>query len=279
VKVVEHLLELGFTGFRCDAAYQIPAESWRRLIRRIKGRSADVVFAAETLGCRPEQTLSTAAAGFDWIFNSSKWWDFESPWLQEQYELTRKVTPSIGFPESHDTERLFAETGASAAALKQRYVFTALFSAGVMIPIGFEYGFRKRLHVVDTSPADWEPPNVELADFIRSVNQLKRFTVFAEECDLEFAATDNPRVLVMHKRCARSGQEGLVLLNKDTDQAQQVRVDSFSRYLTRPRALRSVLPEGSLPPIAEPFEHTLGPGAAVVLVSDPMQELQPTECR
>ena len=32
VAVVEYLCKLGFRGFRCDAAYQLPNEVWRRLI-------------------------------------------------------------------------------------------------------------------------------------------------------------------------------------------------------------------------------------------------------
>jgi len=38
VRVVEHLLALGFDGFRCDAAYQIPQPVWQRLIREVKSR-------------------------------------------------------------------------------------------------------------------------------------------------------------------------------------------------------------------------------------------------
>ena len=39
-------------------------------------------------------------AGCDYLFNSLKWWDFESPWLLEQYEKFRHIAPSIAFPES-----------------------------------------------------------------------------------------------------------------------------------------------------------------------------------
>ncbi len=164
--IVEYLVELGFTGFRCDAAYQIPRDFWQRLIERIRQKHPQVVFTAETLGCSPQQTKETASAGFDYVFNSSKWWDFESPWLLEQYELTRQIAPSIGFPESHDTERLYSESGNNLDALKQRYLFAALFSAGVMMPIGYEYGFRNRLHVVETRPEHWEEPAVDLTEFI-----------------------------------------------------------------------------------------------------------------
>lgn len=272
VRVVEQLLELGFRGFRCDAAYQVPARIWQRLIRRIKGRSPRTVFVAETLGCSPQKTLATATAGFDWIFNSSKWWDFEAPWLLKQYELTRLVAPSIGFPESHDTERLFAETGGSEAAMKQRYLFTALFSSGVMLPVGFEFGFRKRLHVVDTRPTDWETPNLDLRGFIAATHQVKRTCpVFAEECRARRFGHENPRVLVLHKGVSKTGQQALLLLNRDIDRRQQVWFDSFSRFFSKPGTLRCVSPENPMTVVHQPFHYELRPGEAVVIVSDPAQ--------
>ena len=77
-------LDLGFDGFRCDAAYQIPSHFWHRLIHDIKNKYPDIVFTAETLGCTEEQSKQTAQAGFDYIFNSSKWWAFNSHWLLGQ---------------------------------------------------------------------------------------------------------------------------------------------------------------------------------------------------
>lgn len=71
--LVEHLLALGFEGFRCAAAYQVPQHLWRRLMREIKSRHPKVCFAAETLGCTADQTKKTARTGFDYVFNSSKW--------------------------------------------------------------------------------------------------------------------------------------------------------------------------------------------------------------
>src|ERR1035441_7282450 len=100
--------------------------------------------------------------GFDYILNSSKWWNFQSAWLLAQYQLTREVTSSISFPEDHDTDRLFQEMNGNIAGLKQRCLFASFFSSGSLIPIGFEFGFRKRLHVVQTRPEDWETTNVDL---------------------------------------------------------------------------------------------------------------------
>src|SRR5207248_8651461 len=108
-ELVRHYVGLGFGGFRCDAAYKVPSVVWRRLIHAAKSLDPGIVFCAENLGASEGEGLAVADAGFDYLFNSVKWWDFESPWLLEQYERYRQIAPSIGFPESHDTERLVTE--------------------------------------------------------------------------------------------------------------------------------------------------------------------------
>ncbi len=187
--VIKFLAGLGFKGFRCDAAYQIPGSLWERLIREAKKIYPDLMFFAETLGTTPDLTSKTASSGFDYIFNSSKWWDFESKWLMQQYNLTREVSPSISFPESHDTARLCEEVNGNIDGLKQKYLFSAFFSAGVMMPMGFEFGFRKRLHVVNTRPEDWEETGIDLTSFISAVNRIKSGNaIFQEDAPAEISA-------------------------------------------------------------------------------------------
>ncbi|WP_328703015.1 maltotransferase domain-containing protein [Arenibaculum pallidiluteum] len=175
---VWHHVGLGVKGFRCDAAYQIPAEVWRTLIDAARERDPEVRFFAETLGCTPEQVEALCDAGFDYLFNSAKWWDFRADWLLDQYERYRRIAPTIAFPESHDTERLAAELGSQdrrrlETHLKSRYLFSASFSTGVMMPVGYEYGFTRPLDVVRTRPEDWEEPKVDLTGFVAEVNAMK----------------------------------------------------------------------------------------------------------
>jgi starch synthase (maltosyl-transferring) len=266
--IVEHLIGIGFTGFRCDAAYQIPGHFWQRLIGRIRRDHPEVVFVAETLGCSPEQTRQTASAGFDAIFNSAKWWDFESPWLLEQYELTRQVAPSIAFPESHDTERLFAETGGNANAQKQRYLFAALFSAGVMMPIGYEYGFRNRLHVVHTRPEHWEEPALDLTDFITRVNRIKsEHPLFGEETLLQRLDSANPAVLFLWKAAIHGNSQALLVINKDPWNRQHFRCEDLYRCIQTANPLVDVSPEWPLDYIPTPFEFDLEPGMGRVMLT------------
>jgi starch synthase (maltosyl-transferring) len=268
LKVVEYLIALGFRGFRCDAAYQVPRSLWKRLIDEIRMNHGDVLFFAETLGCTPDLTRKTASAGFDYIFNSSKWWDYNSPWLMQQYALTRDIAPSISFPESHDTVRLCEELNGNINGLKQRYLFAALFSGGVMMPMGYEFGFCKRMHIVKTRPEDWEETGIDLTSFITKVNSTKASrSIFQEDGPVMLFHFDNPQVLFMWKASVGTNEEALIIINKDIDNYQHFYVENIGNYLQTGAAPVDISPEYQLDSIPSPYIYDLRPGQGIVLVT------------
>jgi starch synthase (maltosyl-transferring) len=219
--LVRHYLALGFDGFRCDAAYKIPAAVWRGLIAAGKAKAPAAVFLAENLGAPREAVLALAEAGFDYLFNSVKWWDFESPWLLEQYEAFRHIAPSIGFPESHDTPRLVGELLAAGfpeaeiePRYRQAYALAAAFSTGVMMPIGFEFGWSRRFDVVAAPPAEPEPGRFDLSPFIAEVNAMKAAVPALNEegPQRRLSAPDDPLV-VLARQAERGGEHAFILLN------------------------------------------------------------------
>jgi starch synthase (maltosyl-transferring) len=221
---------LGINGFRCDAAYKVPSEIWAGIISPLRSQRPGLIFAAETLGCRMEDIQALRAAGFDLLFNSAKWWDFRSPWLLEQYEAMRHVAPSIAFPESHDTARLFGDVpeGGDAAAYYRLWAsFAAFFSFGWMIPMGFEFGFRRRLDVVRTRPENWERQAFDLTGFIADLNRIKRETAaLNEEGPLRALAVPPPLVALL--RLAKNGDGfALALINPDPGGGVQVRLSDL----------------------------------------------------
>ncbi|HMP83863.1 MAG TPA: alpha-amylase family glycosyl hydrolase [Verrucomicrobiota bacterium] len=267
--VVEFLIGLGFSGFRCDAAYQLPDSFWRRLISETRRKHPHTKFLAETLGCSPAQTVQTAKAGFDYIFNSAKWWDYHSPWLMEQYALTCRETPSISFAESHDTARLMEELHGNVEGVKQRYLFTALFASGVMMPMGFEFGFRNKLHVVKTRPTDWEQTQTDLTSFIQGVNLVRKSNpVFLEDAPTEILHCDNPNILFLWKGSLRAKQEALIVLNKDIHHPQHFYTNNLYQFVQTPGPLHDVSPEFPMDYLHTPFDYGLRPGQAIVLVTD-----------
>ncbi len=171
--LIEFFQKMGINGFRCDAAYQVPVALWKRLITNAKERNPNATFLAETLGCTLEQIRSLAPAGFDYLFNSVKWWNFDKPWAIEQHTGNKVIAPSIAFPESHDTERLAGLAPGTIQTQKSRYAFAALFSKGLLMPMGYEYGAKKRMDVVRGSPQDIEEPQWDLRQWIGNINKLK----------------------------------------------------------------------------------------------------------
>ena len=177
-RVIRHYLSLGFGGFVAKSAHLVPADVWQALLASPYGDS-DALFIADTVGAPVEASEALAGAGFDYLFNSAKWWDFHAAWALDQQARLRRVAPTIAFPESHDTPRLAAELAAAGdvlleARLKFHLLFAACFSAGWMLPVGCEFGFARPLDVAKSAPADWEQPRVDLSEFVGAINALRQ---------------------------------------------------------------------------------------------------------
>jgi starch synthase (maltosyl-transferring) len=223
------------------------------------------MFIAENLGGMMEQVEGLRSAGFDYLFNSSKWWDFRQGWLLEQYERFRSIAPSISFPETHDTERLaadLAERGITTPRdverrYRQAYVFAAVFSTGVMIPMGFEFGFKKRLHVVSTRATDWETPAFDLTRFIGDVNKLKASVpVLNEEGPQRAIHLGDGRILCLLRRAMRGSTWSVVIVNTDPGAPVTARIEGLDGDV---RGGREITPGWQGLPLYPGTEITLEP--------------------
>ncbi len=235
IEMVEYFLDLGFDGFRCDAAYMVSPELWTRLIGAARAKHPEVLFAAETLGCRLEEVEQLDGVGFDYLFNSSKYWNFDAPWALEQHAEFRPIAPSISFAESHDTPRLMAETDGLLQVQRQRYLLSAIFSSGVLMPAGFEFGFTRKMDVVTSTPDDWEETGVDLSDFIGRVNRLKGDLAVLRDEGLWEVVTDlNGATTLLCKHGTRAPGAVLALINKDWTSPQTASLPDLSAFITGP---------------------------------------------
>lgn len=215
-KLIMFYQKLGIEGFRCDAAYQVPASLWGMLISSAKKRSSEACFYAETLGCTLEQVEALSSAGFDYLFNSSKWWNFDQSWALDQHAQNKHIAPSIAFPESHDTERLASLYPHTIEVQKQRYAFAAVFSEGVMIPMGYEYGAETRMDVVNGTPNDVDEMKYDISAWIRQVNELKqKIAVLGEEGNWRPLGDYGLSYLFLEKRSDRGNKPVYVCINKN----------------------------------------------------------------
>ncbi len=243
--VVRHYARLGIRGFRCDAAYKVPGDVWHDVIAAARAIEPAAVFAAENLGAPIEAVELLRPAGFDYLFNSSKWWDFRAPWLLEQYEAFRHIAPSIAFPESHDTARLIAELGARTdaeieAEYRFRYLFAAFFSAGVMLPMGYEFGYGRAFDVVMTRPEWREAPRIDISDFITRVNAMKAAIPALNEEGAERTLPTGGDAVALARYADAGNSFALALLNPDT--ATTVELDAADVFAGVGLALVEVTP-------------------------------------
>ena len=265
-ELVAFFQKRGIHGFRCDAAYQVPVGLWIKLIAAAKRRDRRATFLAETLGCRLEQIESLAPAGFDYLFNSVKWWNFDQPWAIEQHTANQVIAPSIAFPESHDTERLASEKPKTVQVQKSRYAFAALFSKGVLMPMGYEYGATTRMDVVRGGPADVDPPQWDLCRWIAGMNELKStLQPLAEEGSWHVINPFSDPYLFLKKTSDDGRRAAYVCVNKRSAEETVVEewmVPEEIRHCTQVMSLLNDEPVRE----AVPFAFTLDPADVVLFL-------------
>lgn len=263
--MMKYYLDMGVDGFRCDMAYQVPSDLWRYLIPKSREAKSDCLFLAESLGCDFKQVQELANLGFDYLFNSTKYWDFNEPWGMEQYYKTSPIVKTISFAESHDTGRLIVEKNGNLEAVKRQLLFSAVFSAGYMIPVGFEYGFTKPLNVVKTKPEDWENTQINLTDYIKKINLMKQnYPVLNVEAGLEIVDQANWPNVFCFKKTLPNEKTVFVMLNKDTNVHQNVYIPDLAAILGGGDVI-DISPEYAMDYLPYSFDYNLRPSEVKIL--------------
>jgi starch synthase (maltosyl-transferring) len=262
LQVMTRYVQVGIRGFRCDAAYKVPGSFWSRLIQQVRRLDPEACFVAETLGCRLPEIKQLQQAGFDLFYNSSKWWDFQAPWCLEQYQDNRKIAPSISFPESHDTARLITEAGGNQAVVKQSYLFAAFFSAGLLMPMGFEYGLPSRLDVIYSHPDAWQEQQYDLTDFISQVNQMKRSCpVLQEEGPIQRLTQAGLPVVMLRKSLETHPGRVLAVINATLHPQTGVQLDWLNDLGSPGSEIHELTPGAAPLPPGDTLKIDLEPAA------------------
>jgi starch synthase (maltosyl-transferring) len=113
-----------------------------------------------------------------------------------------------------------------------------------MMPIGYELGFRRPLHVVKTRPEDWEEPAFDLTDYVAAVNRMKADTpaLNQEGPQVRFTAPDAPLVGLV-RRAVQGAGRATALINPDPEHNHDFPVAELAAALeSESAALREITP-------------------------------------
>jgi starch synthase (maltosyl-transferring) len=116
-----------------------------------------------------------------------------------------------------------------------------------MIPLGYEYGFKKRLNVVQTRPQDWEAPAYDLSPFIKGVNRMKKNcpVLLEEGPQARVNPKGEPVALLLKSRESRKGRV-LAVINT-TNEPQEVTIPDLAELLGKPRRAWKDLTPDTIP--------------------------------
>ena len=280
--VFEFWCAQGVDGFRCDAGYMVPAETWRYVVARVREQFPDTVFLLEGLGGKISVTRNLIAEeGLDWayseIFQTEDRSAFER-YLPGAEAMSAEVGPLAHYAETHDNNRLAARSRAYA---RMRTALAALASRQGCFGItnGVEWFATEKVDVHGASALRWGAPDNQVAAVRRLNTILAAFPAFAAGASLEMVQHGEGNALALLRRARKveevekveGVEEVLVLANLDPDREQPVSWSGFDP------AGSVVLFDSTTATGAPDIQHsafsiqhcTLAPGQVLCLARDP----------
>ncbi|MGK2921686.1 MAG: alpha-1,4-glucan--maltose-1-phosphate maltosyltransferase [Methyloceanibacter sp.] len=213
----------GASGFLVSPAAERSTQ-WRTMLAEVRAGKAKPLFVADTLGRPWEEVLILAQAGFDYLINSTAWWDLRENWFLRQQQELGGLVPTLSSPEPLHGMRLahrltHADTAHYEAIYRGRYLVAATASSGLICPMGYEFASNVSFEAATARETDWdlvqEQAPFDLSDEIRRINNLKAtMPVLQGEGELRVASAPGtlPAVIVRRSEYA-PGEAACLVVN------------------------------------------------------------------
>lgn len=148
----------GVDGFRCDAGYMIPAETWEYIVARVREEYPDTIFMLEGLGGELKLTdRLLAESNLDWayseIFQTYDRGAFEW-YLPNAIARSEKYGTLVHFAETHDNDRL-AKNGETYARLRVQLAALLSWQGAWGIANGVEWYCKEKIDVHGRNDLNW----------------------------------------------------------------------------------------------------------------------------
>ncbi len=223
----------GVDGFRCDAGYMIPEETWRYVVARVREEYPDTVFMLEGLGGKLETTDALLGrAGLDWayseIFQTYDRAQFEW-YLPKANARAGTFGTLVHFAETHDNDRL-AKGGETYARLRVALAALLSHQGAWGVANGVEWFATEKIDVHGKNDLNWGAAS-NMVDLIAKLNALlARHPAFAGAVSQELVTQGGGNCLAVVRRVEGAPEHTLlVLANLDCARGVRVRWDA-SRF-------------------------------------------------
>ena len=213
----------GVDGFRCDAGYMIPAETWEYIVARVREEYPDTVFMLEGLGGDLKITdRLLAESNLDWAYS-----EIFQTYNRDQFEWylpgaiarSEKFGTLVHFAETHDNDRL-AKGGKVYAKLRVQLAALLSWQGAWGIANGVEWFCTEKIDVHGKNDLNWGAQD-NLVDLIGKLNFiLEHNENFAGASHLELITRGGGNTLAVKR-----AREILVLANLDCSHPTEIDFD------------------------------------------------------
>ena len=165
---------IGVDGFRCDAGYMIPAETWEYIVAKVREEYPDTIFMLEGLGGELSVTdRLLSESNLDWayseIFQTYDRRQFEW-YLPSAIARAEKYGTLVHFAETHDNDRL-AKGGETYARLRVQLAALLSWQGAWGIANGVEWYCTEKIDVHGKNDLNWGATR-NMVDLIARLNAI-----------------------------------------------------------------------------------------------------------
>ena len=215
----------GVDGFRCDAGYMIPAETWEYIVAKVREEYPDTVFMLEGLGGRLEVTdRLLAESNLDWayseIFQTYDRGQFES-YLPGAIARSEKYGTLVHFAETHDNDRL-AKGGETYAKLRVQLAALLSWQGAWGIANGVEWFCKEKIDVHGKNNLYWGNDRNMVGLISRLNHLLRTHPSFSGPGHLEVVTRGDGNTLAVVRRTPDVESSLLVLANLDCNNPARI---------------------------------------------------------
>jgi hypothetical protein len=214
----------GVDGFRCDAGYMIPAETWTYIVARVREEYPDTVFMLEGLGGELSVTdRLLGESGLDWAYseifqtydrNAFEWY------LPGAIRRSERFGTLVHFAETHDNDRI-AKQGVVFARLRVQLSALLSWQGAWGITNGVEWFCREKIDVHGKNDLYWGNPE-NMIDLVAKLNSILRTVpVFSGECRQKVITAGGGNTLAVVRK-GPSGDATLTLANLDCGNSAEI---------------------------------------------------------
>lgn len=219
----------GVDGFRCDAGYMIPEETWTYIVARVREEYPSTVFMLEGLGGKISVTDALLnRAGLDWAYS-----EIFQTYTRDQFQwylpgaLDRgeKFGALVHFAETHDNDRLAAK-GKTYSRLRVGLAALLSQQGAWGMANGVEWYATEKIDVHGAASLNWGAKENQIALIAKLNSLLASHPLFGPHVTQRLAVTGPGNTLAVVRKSEISGEKLLVVANLDCSSSSPVQWDS-----------------------------------------------------